>query len=218
MDYEQNVKELTSRMERNLQDAKNKINQHLPDHVHMVSGVLEMLDGTYFQGENGVNDISFAGKSTAISNNEITIFPCVFEPNATIHSFNMRSGCFITGYLSLIYNGKAYTMFNIKPYQIDTLNISEIKLIATSNCDDCPNFVEILVKLDSKKRISRIQITNIKFSDFPNVRSEFLNALRGHMDMIHIDDVRILSNSLALKYAINNISKNSYDSTNLKNE
>lgn len=208
MDYSKNLQELVSRMEENLKIAKNQMSTKIVHNIHMVSGVLEMLDSTYFQEENGVGNVGFSGLSKPISDDEISIQPCVYEPSAVLHSFQIRPDCFIAGYMNLTYNGKAYPMFNIKPLSTNNITGSEFRLFATSNCDDGPNVVEILVKLDSKKRISRISIQNIKFIDFPNVRSEFLSFMNGHMDNVHVEDVRTLSNSLAYKYALANIPSN----------
>lgn len=206
MDYETNRQMLVERMNQNLILAKVEIDKKMTNSIQMVSCALEMVDGTYFQEQNDVNNISFAGLSTPVSCDEIAIQPSVCEPNSQTHSFRIRPECFITGHLSLISGEKAYGMFNIKPFSTDTLShASEFNLVAVSNCDSTPNTLMINVKLDSKKRISKIQIPNINFKEFPGVRSEFVNVLMGRMDLINAEDVRSFSNSLAFKYAMANV-------------
>lgn len=205
MDYETNLQELIKRMEANLQFAKQIVEKNVIHKVQMISGKLEMLDNVYFQTENGVESLAFAGIAKT-TDDEISMQPCLYEANATLQNFQIRSGCFIVGFISFVHLGKGYPMFNIKPYPTDNLS-GEFILTATSSSDEFDKTVSLLIKLDSKKRICKIQLQTIKLADFPNVRSEFVSLLNEHMDADHANDVRVLSNNLALKYAMSNIPK-----------
>ena len=207
MDYEKNLLELIKRMDDNLKIFKINIERNLTNHIRFVSVTLEMLDKKHFQQENGVDGVVFSGRVSSISNDEIFIQPCICEANATLHNFIMRPDCFLVGTMSFIHSGKDYTLFDVKSYSINKIGTdSEFQIKATSNSDtNTTNTVDINIKLDSKRRICYVKVSNIKLSDFPSARSEFLDCMNGSMDMNHIVDVKSASDRLALEYAKHNV-------------
>lgn len=191
---------MIARMNDNLQLTKIELSNTLVSHIRSVTVHLEMLDDEHFQRANGVDDITIDGCASVESNDEISINPFVAEPGSMMQRFQMRQRCYLAGKVLFVLGGGKSAMFNIKPYQIGTQ--LEITLTATSNCDfDNAKTVQINIKLDSKKRISTLRVSNIKLSDFPGVRKELLSRLIGSLNAVHIDDVRARSNQLAFEYA-----------------
>ncbi len=197
---------MIARMNDNLQLAKTELNATFISHIRSVTVHLEMLDNEHFQRVNGVDDITVDGCAGVVSSDEISINPFVAEPSSLIQRFQMRQKSYLAGKVLFTMSSNKYGLFNIKPFMIESS--SEIMLTATSNCDlDNTKTVQINIKLDSKKRISTLNVSNIKLSDFPCVKKELLSRLTGSLNSIHIDDVRARSNQLAFEYAKADIPK-----------
>jgi hypothetical protein len=181
-------------------ECKIAIDNNVISYIRSVEVVLSLLDAEHFQLENGVEPHVFDGCATIVGPDTISINPVVTEPDDELQKFRMRSGCFITGRMLFIRpNGKS-CLFNIVPLKYK--DSSEFTLVAKSNCDiDNTNAVEIKITLDEKKRIKMLIMSDIKLSDFPNARREFMSHINSHLMMVHANKVMEMSHNLAFEFA-----------------
>ncbi len=199
--YASILNEMVRDLDFNMILFKEKLETRLTSCIRSVEVHLEQLDEKHFQQENGVEPLALDGCVTALSHDEISINPIVAEPDAVLHNFAMRTNCYLVGRVAFIRPGNnKSSLFNIIPYRYGTSE--KIVLFAKSNCDiGCEKTIEINITLDSKKRISILTVSNIKLSDFPNARKEFLAHINNHVSLVHAETVYEKSNNLAFEYA-----------------